>query len=180
MVSRGIPEKGWHELIVAYKRVKETYKNIVLLLVGDSPYLRNLLSENATNDDAIIHVGFSSDVYAWISIFDVCVLPSYYNSESCPIALIEYIMMGKPVITSNINGISKMIISDGNKYAGQVIELNKNGKCDIDSLCNAMSLYLANKEILNKHADNAIEISKKYMIENVAAKYLDVFKKVVG
>ena len=180
MVSRGIPQKGWHELIVAFKRIHRIHKDAVLLLVGDSPYLRRLLSETTSRDDAIIHVGFSGDVHSWISFFDVCCLPSYYIGESCPIVLIEYLLMGKPVITTDINGISRMIVSDDKKYAGQVAEINSSGKCDVDSLCNAMSLYLTNREILKEHANNAVKMANRYRIDTVAVKYHDVFKNIIA
>jgi glycosyltransferase involved in cell wall biosynthesis len=58
----------------------------------------------------LIELGFRSDTPMLISLMDIFCLPSY--REGLPRTIIEAMMMGKPVIASNIRGCREQVISD--------------------------------------------------------------------
>lgn len=103
MVSRFVPEKNHHDLIKAFDKLElEGWK---LVFVGradhQDSYSSQLLSENASNNN-IIFTGFKSgnDLANLYSHAGVFVLPS--SHEGLPIALLEALSFGLPVVASNI------------------------------------------------------------------------------
>jgi glycosyltransferase involved in cell wall biosynthesis len=99
-VGRLVPEKGFHDLIEAYKNSKSTDK---LVIVGDADhideYASNLLQQKSEN---IIFAGRrkGEELHALFSYAKVFVLPSYH--EGLPIVALEAISAGIPVLLSDI------------------------------------------------------------------------------
>jgi glycosyltransferase involved in cell wall biosynthesis len=120
MVSRGIREKGWDVLIRAFLELD--LPRSWLVLVGNGPYLEKLRAE--VRDERIVFVGNVDDPLSYIARFDICCLPTFYQGESLPTVIIEYLLLGKPVIATNIGEISSMLQTGTNHSAGMLIELN--------------------------------------------------------
>jgi glycosyltransferase involved in cell wall biosynthesis len=100
-VGRLVPEKGFHELIKAFKRIENG--RIKLVIVGkadhEDHYSRTLIAEAS---DRIVFTGFQNaailrQLYENASIF---VLPSHH--EGLPIAALEAAGLGIPVLLSDI------------------------------------------------------------------------------
>lgn len=102
--------KGHDLLIKAMASVVEEIPNVLLLIIGDGPNLqmiKNMVSD--LNIDANVEfVGHVSDVVPYLSRLDVFILPSVM--EGLPIAIIEAIACGLPVIASNVAGIPDIVI----------------------------------------------------------------------
>ncbi|WP_445157495.1 glycosyltransferase family 4 protein [Halomonas sp. E14] len=103
MVSRFVPEKNHHDLIKAFDKLKLAGWKLVFVGRADhqDSYSSRLLSEKASNHD-IIFTGFKSgdnlaNLYYHAGVF---VLPS--SHEGLPIALLEALSFGLPVVASNI------------------------------------------------------------------------------
>jgi alpha-maltose-1-phosphate synthase len=101
-VARLVPEKGLHDLVQAFSCYEGDLK---LLIAGDadheSAYSREL-KEKSRADPRIVFAGYItgqllSAVYAHARLF---VLPSYH--EGHPIALLEALSFGLPVLVSDI------------------------------------------------------------------------------
>ncbi|HWA99320.1 MAG TPA: glycosyltransferase, partial [Pirellulales bacterium] len=60
MVARGIPEKGWNEAVEAFEQIDRRVRRACLVLVGESPTLRDLAA-NYTHDPDIKFVGWAAD-----------------------------------------------------------------------------------------------------------------------
>jgi glycosyltransferase involved in cell wall biosynthesis len=101
-VARFVPEKGLHDLINAFKALEGDYN---LVIAGDADYETDYstnLRQMAADDDRIILTGYITgeplnQVYTHARLF---VLPSYH--EGLPIALLEAMSYGLPVLVSNI------------------------------------------------------------------------------
>ena len=100
---RFVPEKGLHDLISAYKSIKNP--EFKLVIAGDADheteYSRDL-KKSVESSRNIVMTGFLSgslleELYANAGLF---VLPSYY--EGLPIALLEAMSYGLPVLVSDI------------------------------------------------------------------------------
>jgi len=113
-VGRFVPEKGFHDLINAYKVINTDVK---LVLVGDadhdSEYSANL--KKMAKDNNVTLTGFQSGVELK-TIFGnakLFVLPSYH--EGLPIALLEAMAFGLNVLVSDIPA-NKMVNLNSEEY----------------------------------------------------------------
>jgi len=185
MIARGIQEKGWYEAIQAFKLVKlSTDKNVHLILVGDSEYLKCLKQalEQSLNDEinsGIHFVGFTSEPNYWIECFDVGVLPTYFAGESLPNSIVEYLFFGKPVIATAVGGIPEMIAYN-HQNAGFLVELNQHGQADITSLTKAMLKYVNDPILLEQHSHLASQACERFKIEICTEKYEKLFQQFLN
>lgn len=114
-VSQLIPRKGLEDFIDMARVVKDVYKDVKFIIVGDpipehpeyKEYLSKKINRLKLSDD-IIFTGFQRDVHKFISLFDVAVLASH--GEGLPLALVESMNLGKPVIATPVGGIPEIII----------------------------------------------------------------------
>ncbi len=101
-VGRLVPEKGFHDLLEAYRPL-DTDWNLVIAGAADHEDRYCLgLKEQAARDNRVIMTGFIKgeelgEVYSNAGIF---VLPSYH--EGLPIALLEAMSYNLPILASDI------------------------------------------------------------------------------
>ena len=135
------------DLLIEAKKHMATKANLVI--VGDGPYL-NQLKDKAEkeyyegNIDNVYFTGSRTDVEDIMPSCDLLVLPSL--SESFGLVLLEALACGKPVIGSNVGGISEIITED----VGLLIDPN-----DSKDLANAIDKILTDKELMEKFKSNA-------------------------
>ena len=107
-VGNLIKRKNVDSLLEAKKVANSDY---YLVVVGDGPLfkkLRKKVEEEHIRD--VIFTGARDDVEDIIPSCDVLILPSY--SESFGLVLIEALACGKPVIGSDVGGITEIITDD--------------------------------------------------------------------
>jgi glycosyltransferase involved in cell wall biosynthesis len=179
MVARGIASKGWEELILAYNQVKANNpsKKMRLSLAGDSDFLKDL--QKKYSDPDIIFHGRVADPLLLMQHWDVGVLPTYFDAESLPNSVIEYLYAGLPVIATEIAEIPNMIDSAGSHPAGFLIPLKgPGGKPDPNTIANAMQRYVDDKALWEEHCRNATGAYKKFDIDVCIDSYRDFFGQV--
>lgn len=105
-------EKGIKYLLQAAVQVLKVYPDTVFLLAGDGPLTEELknLSKQLGVDRNVVFAGFCRDIPAVLSIVDIVATPSL--TEGSPLAVLEAMAMGKPIVASNVGGI-KEILKDG-------------------------------------------------------------------
>lgn len=170
LIGRTIENKGHQIAIEAFKRVKE--KDMKLHIVGTGPYL-DTLKLLAKGDERIILHGHVSDE-GLNEIFDkssYAIVPSKWY-ETFGLVINEAMSNGLPVIASNIGGIPELITDGYNGF------LFKPG--DADSLHHIIETLANNNEILNKLSNNAIESSKKFLIEDQMKSVMDVYSSTLS
>jgi glycosyltransferase involved in cell wall biosynthesis len=120
-VGRILKDKGVDELVNAFLKINQKYKNSKLLIVGSFEDEINPVSEftkqEIINNNKITYVGFQIDVRQFFAIADVFILPSY--REGFPNVVLQAGAMELPSIVTNING-SNEIIKD--EFNGLIIE----------------------------------------------------------
>ena len=124
---------------------KESSQDYELVIVGDGPLKKDL--ENKVENENISDVRFlgsRDDVENIIPGCDVLVLPSF--SESFGLVLIEALACEKPVIGSNVGGISEIITDD----VGLLIDPN-----DSSTLAGAIDKIIGDDEFRQNLASNA-------------------------
>lgn len=135
-VGRLVTDKGINELIEAFQKISDNYKNARLLLVGPfEKHLDPLLPETENNiiaNKQIHMLGWQNDVRPYFAIANCLVFPSY--REGFPNVVMQAGAMGLPCIVTDINGCNE-IIHDGEN--GIIIP-----KKDIPALINGMEKML--------------------------------------
>jgi glycosyltransferase involved in cell wall biosynthesis len=108
-------EKGQEYLLQAARRVIEQQPEVTFVIVGrekiagEIDRLKKMASELGIEKN-IIFTGFREDIYDLMGIFDIFILSSLF--EGLPIALLEAMSLGKPVVATAVGGIPE-VIKDG-------------------------------------------------------------------
>jgi glycosyltransferase involved in cell wall biosynthesis len=180
MIARGIPQKGWSEALEAFEHLcRACDKEVHLIFVGESDYLLTLKKAVSPENLEFIHfAGNTTDPSYWIESFDVGLLPTYFSGESLPNTVSEYLLLSKPVITTDVGGISEMV-SYGGEIAGWVLPLSHNGKADPCRIASAMQCYVENPLLVNNHSQIARKASEKFSMEKCVKAYENVFLSVI-
>ncbi|XXY23508.1 glycosyltransferase [Sorangium sp. So ce216] len=104
-----IEQKGLRYLIEAAPEVLRRAPESRFVVAGDGP-LRGELEQRARAaglGDRMIFPGYRSDVPELVSSFDAYVLPSLW--EGLPLALLEALALGKPIVASRVGGVPEII-----------------------------------------------------------------------
>ncbi len=125
-VARFVPEKGLDLLIRAFRKTHLTCK---LIIAGDadheSDYSRSL-KEMIDDDDRIIRTGYitGEDLNQLFSHAGLFVLPSFH--EGLPIALLEALSYGLPVLVSDIPANQEIPLDEDRFFkCGDVTDMSK-------------------------------------------------------
>jgi len=101
-----------HVLIEVVKSIRERHPNVKVLLVGDGPEMHNLRQTafRLGMEREVIFAGPvpRDDVPSYIDAMDICVLPDSSTFGS-PIALFEFMAMGKPCIVPDLGPMREVI-----------------------------------------------------------------------
>jgi glycosyltransferase involved in cell wall biosynthesis len=104
------------------------------------------------------------------SIADVFVLPSNY--EGLPVVIIEALSHGKPVVASNVGGVSELVADGVNGYL--VNNVPEEFAEKIDTLLKDENLIAR----FSKNARNTYE--EKFTLEQMVKKYGEVYDEIVA
>ena len=90
--------------------------NIKLVIAGTGELEESLktLAHTLGVSDKIIFAGFTNEPILFASLYDICYLPSAF--DSFPFTIIEYMAAGRPTIASNVCGIPEGITDGENGF----------------------------------------------------------------
>lgn len=113
-IGRLVWQKGFEYFIRAIPEVLQADPKARFLLVGDGPLRPHLETEvrKLNLHDSLIFTGFRSDILELLSTIDILVIPSLL--EGFPMITLEGMATAKPIIATQIQGISEQI-SDGDE-----------------------------------------------------------------
>lgn len=173
-MGRLVPNKNFGMLIEAFSRLDS---GGTLLILGEGP-LRGELQ--AKIDDAglsgrVVLKGFQANPFATIASADCFVLPS--NGEGFPNGLIEAMILGTPVISTNCHSGPAEILDDRSYFEvrgpteckyGLLVPTN-----DATSMTEALALVLTPGE-RQPRSERAIAGASRYSLEATIAAYWDI------
>src|SRR5262249_52066284 len=125
--SRAIPEKGWEGAIIAVRRINDLPpadrggRRARLILIGDG-YHAEEVRQRFADEPAVTFRGQLEHPVDTIVQCDAGLLPSWFVSESAPLAIIEYLACGLPVIATDRGSIPQMIRHQ-DRVAGIIVPL---------------------------------------------------------
>ncbi len=168
-VSRFVPQKGLHDLIEAFKILESNYRLVIARDADhETDYSRNL-RQMAAEDDRIILTGYITgeplnQVYSHSRLF---VLPSYH--EGLPIALLEAMSYGLPVLVSDISANKEVELPDERYFrCGNVTDLRKRMEVLLDKGLTEI-----------EKRDLRLQIAEKYNWLKIAEQTIEVYKKAL-
>ncbi|HEX7096132.1 MAG TPA: glycosyltransferase [Acidimicrobiales bacterium] len=136
MVARLSPEKGHLVLLDAVRLLSDRGRRVEVELIGPGEFRDDIerAAKSMGIEDRVRFLGACSptEINAHLRACDIFVLPSF--AEGLPVALMEAMAVGVPVVTTYISGIPELVI-DG--WTGMVVPA---GRADllasaIDRLC---------------------------------------------
>lgn len=113
-LGRMVPIKGLADLVEAAALLHRRNPRARFLLVGDGP-LRAFLEARTTAlglEKIVRFVGFTPNPSEALAALDVFVLPSL--GEGVPMALLEALALGKPVVATAVGGVAELLTSGVN------------------------------------------------------------------
>lgn len=154
-VGRLVTEKGIHELLESFRKLRAENEKVVLLVVGANSKSEREHINAFQEEEKIYFLGTRNDINYLIHMSDVFVLPSY--REGLPRSIIEAMSMGKPIIASNIRGCREEVFQGVN---GILVEPK-----DTVQLKNALSTMCSNGELRTEFGGKSREIAVKHFNE---------------
>ena len=128
------------------------------------------LAAKLVPDKSIVFTGPKNNITEILSTCDFAVFPSH--KEGLPIALLEKMAMGLPVIVSSIPELTSVVKDNIN---GLVFECG-----NADDLAKKISLLLADSELREFLGHNARKtIAEKYGSENIALPNELLYEKII-
>jgi glycosyltransferase involved in cell wall biosynthesis len=109
IIARLVPIKAHEVFLQAAVEVRRCVPNVRFLIVGDGERRAELQqqAEQLGLDDAVLFLGWRKDVRAVYADLDVVVLSSL--NEGSPVALIEAMAAGRPVVSSDVGGVGEVV-----------------------------------------------------------------------
>jgi glycosyltransferase involved in cell wall biosynthesis len=114
IVARLVPIKNHLCFLKAARLVLDRYDNVRFMIIGDGE-LRSSLEQKARDlgiEDRVIFMGFQQNLEKIYAGLDIVTLSSY--NEGLPVALIEAMAAGKPVISTEVGGVVDLILDGDN------------------------------------------------------------------
>lgn len=111
-IGRLSEEKGLHYLIRSLPRIRNKFPSLRLLVAGAGEMEDSfkMLAKDEKVDDCINFLGFQHNPFSVLKRIDLLVVPS--RTDGCPIAIVEAMASGVPVLASNIGGIPELITEE--------------------------------------------------------------------
>ena len=170
-VSRLTLQKGHTYLLDAIPIVLEKFPDDTLFLFAGEGHQQKALEKKATQlglDEVVRFLGVRNDIPNLLSLSQVFVLPSLW--EGLPLAVLEAMSVGLPVVATRVEGVDSVIIHGENGY----LVLPK----DIQELAAALIKIRDNAEIMLTFGERNKKIIRQvYTAEAMCTNYENLFFK---
>ena len=150
-------EKGVRFLVEALSISLQGRGKLKLVIVGDGPEKSALkkLTRDYSLDSKVIFAGFQANTEPWLPVFDLFVLPSL--TEGTPMALLEAMAAGIPVVASAVGGVPSVV---KDRINGLLVP-----PCRADLIAEKIELLINDHELRKAISLNAMDhIGKKYEV----------------
>jgi len=167
------PRKGQMDLINALPQVLEQVESACCVFVGEGK-LWEQCKERVRElgvSDSVRFLGFRDDVSDLMSAADVVVLPSY--SEGLPRVLLEAGLMGKPVVSTRVDGIKELVIEG---ETGVLVEAG-----DHVALAEAMVVLLCDPDRAERMGDAArLRVLTSFSSHQMARETEEIYCRILA
>ena len=178
MVARSNPDKGWEILVKAFIQLNGKFPNTKLYCVGPIEGVLEELSEKYSKHEKIEFTGYTNSPSDYILKSDVGVLPTYFEGESSPYSVIEYLSCSKPVIATDKGEIRDMLTANDD-ITGIVIQLQDDNKPSVKELMEAMETLMLDKILYEEKVKLTPLAFDKFTIERCKKEYVELYENIL-
>lgn len=169
MVARLHRQKGIPELVKAIDIVNKKGFKVAGIVVGDGPLKEDILELISELDARVFLLGFQKDVFPFIKISDIFVLPSLW--EGFGLSVIEAMSLSKPVIASRVGGIPE-IVEDG--ITGILCPPG-----DAEKIADAIITLIKKPDLRKRMGNSGKERVERFFTSEVMSRsYQEIYSKV--
>ena len=171
-IGRMVPVKGLAILLKAVAQMSAVSRSLRVLLVGDGPERpeHEALAERLGIRDLIQFVGFAPSPQFFLAEMDIFVLPSLH--EGIPMALLEALAAGVPVVAAAVGGIPGMI---GDTGAARLVRSSSP-----EAWVAALTAVIGSPEQSSMMAKRGRQlVREQFSIESMVNRYFDVYSAAV-
>lgn len=118
-VARLSRQKGQDQLSAAWESAARPEGRLVFVGAGDWEPLQQ--QAPTTWGRSQVAVGATDDVRGWLVAADVVVMPSRYEGQS--VAMAEAMACGRPVVSTDVNGVQQALVEGQEPSAGAIVPL---------------------------------------------------------
>jgi len=168
------PVKGQKYLIRTFAAIYSSFPQAFLVLVGrggEENNLRQLVRDLNIPRDRVLFTGFRNDIENVLNAFDLYVQPSL--SEGHPLAVLEAMSLGIPVIASAVGGIPELF--ERERYGTLVAP----GSCD--ALHAALLAYVRHPPPFHEKGASARDhVKETFSIGQMAGRYIGLYEQILA
>jgi len=174
MIARFTPDKGHDVVLYAFYEILKEKPNVQLVFAGDGEKRQDILKlAQALNLlDNVVFIKPQLSTVNILAVMDVFIF-SPKRREGLGLALLEALASGKPVVATDVGGISSIV---ENNINGFLVEPSKP-----KALAESVLRLLKDKALYAKMAQAGREtVVKKFSINGMADRTEEVYKEVAG
>lgn len=171
-IGRLETQKNQIMLLKAFKKVKEKYPKVDLVILGQGS-LKEELNQQVRDlklEESVHFLGFSDNPYYYLKNSDIFVLSSRY--EGFPHVLLEAMSLKVPIISTNCPTGPKDILKNG-KY-GYLVKVD-----DVKQLSKKILKLLSDDKKYKKKVEKAYKEVNKYLPSVITGKYEKLFESII-
>jgi len=151
--------KGHQILLQALAQLRHDHPIFKCLIVGEGPYENSLrqLSKQLHIEDSVVFAGYHENVSGYVGAMDLFVMCSF--TESLPMALLEAMLLGKPVVATDVGDVRYVLDS------GKAGILIKPGR--VDDVVRAVKILIQQPKLRQQLA----EAGKKRVLSDYSVQH---------
>jgi glycosyltransferase involved in cell wall biosynthesis len=171
-ISRFDIQKNQKLIIQAAYYLVKKYPEMRFVFVGAGDHLKRVMEYTrlAGLGKYIVFTGEKENIKDFYSIFDVFVLPSFW--EGLPYVLLEAMASKLPIICSNLPGLNEVITDN---HSALTVDPH-----NVDDLFNSITNLYNDEELRCKLMVNAHEAVQKFDEKKLVKDYENVYTEVMG
>lgn len=165
--------KGFDLLLKALAMLDENVKDKIKLYVAGSGVQEReyqLLAKSLGVNRCVQFLGALplNECFSLYKSCDILVMPSRF--ESFPMTLIEALGSGTPIVATTVGGIPEIVKNDRN---GFLVEPNP------QEIMQKVKFLIDHPEVRERMSKNNLADAKRYLWQDIAKRYLEVFKSML-
>lgn len=165
--------KGIFDLIKVIAINKHIYADKIKLIIGGNGEVKKLLNliKELQLEECVEFVGWISkdEKVAWLQNANIYILPSY--NEGLPISILEAMSYGQAIISTNVGGISEIVIPEKN---GILIEPG-----NLFEIAAAIDFFIEHPEKIEAYGLESKQIVKKHLPDIVINNLILMYNKLL-
>jgi len=172
IVSRLEPGKGFNFFSSIVEKIVKASPEVKFLVVGDGSLRESLEREvKAKNlENNIVFAGQREDVARVIALFDIAIFTSLL--EGLPRTVVQYVLLGKPIVTFEVGGIRE-VIKDGEQ--GYIVSQN-----DIDGFVDRVVYLLKHPEVAEQMRQNGRNFPRfQWSINEMVSRIETIYQRLL-